>query len=181
MLFTYESTNLLYNILDTSHAEEILAFYYDNKDFFEPYEPEKPSGFYTLAYQETITKLEFENFLRGKAARYWITRKTQPDKLIGCVTFGNIVRGSFLSCNIGYKIHKDYMRIGYGSEAVTFLTNMMFTDAGLHRIEAYIHPDNFKSIALATHCGFTFDGVAKEYVLIGGKWCDHSRYTLLSD
>lgn len=181
MLYKYESQNLIYEILSAKDAPRILEFYHSNSDIFEPYEPDKPDNFYSLEYQVTMAKLEYENFLRGKSARFWISRKSQPDIPIGCISFNNIVKGSFLSCTIGYKIHKSHQGIGYATEAVEFLTGRMFEDVGLHRIEAYIHPDNHSSIALAEKCGFTFDGIAKEYVFMKGTWTDHLRYTLLND
>ncbi|MGN0160141.1 MAG: GNAT family N-acetyltransferase [Lachnospiraceae bacterium] len=178
MFFHYESENLNYDILSPQDAGRMLEFYQFNKDIFEPYEPDKPSTFYTLDYQTSLAKLEYEGFLRGKNARFWITRKNQPN-IIGCVSFVNIIKGSFLCCNIAYKIHKSHQGLGYASEAVSFLTNVMFEDCGLHRIEAYVHPDNAPSVALAEKCGFVYDGIVKDYVSMRGKWVDHLRYTLI--
>lgn len=181
MFFHYESEKLNYDILNVDDAERMLNFYQFNRDIFEPYEPDKPSTFYTLDYQTTMAKLEYEGFLRGKNARFWITRKSQPGIIIGCVSFSNIVKGAFLCCDIAYKIHKSHHGLGYASEAVSFLTNVMFEDNGLHRIEAYIHPDNAPSIALAEKCGFVCDGLSKDYVSLRGKWVDHLRYTLIKE
>lgn len=180
MLYNYESQNLSYEILLPEDAPRILDFYHANRDIFEPYEPDKPDNFYTIDYQATMTKLEHENFMRGKSMRFWITRKNQPGILIGCVSFHNIVKGSFQSCTIGYKIHKSHQGIGYATEAVSFLCERLFKDGGIHRIEAYIHPDNHASIALAKKCGFTYEGTAKEYVCMKGNWVDHLRYTLFA-
>lgn len=179
MLYNYESENLTYEILSDDAAPFILEFYLANRELFEPYEPDKPSGFYTLEYQAAMAKLEYENFLRGKSARFWLQRKTQPGIIIGCVSFNNIVKGSFQYCTIGYKIHKSHMGLGYATEAVHFLTQTVCTQFGMHRVEAYIHPDNSASIALAEKCGFTFDGISKEYVYMKGAWVDHLRYTYI--
>lgn len=180
MLYSYESQNLIYQILNEQDAPQMLNFYETNKALFEPYEPDKPANFYTREYQTSLAKFEHECFLRGKCARYWITRKSQPGILIGCVNFNNIIKGSFLSCNIGYKIHKDHQRLGYGTEAVNALTQHYFEDGTFHRIEAYIHPQNQPSVALAEKCGFVYEGVAREFVLMKGVWVDHLRYTLIS-
>lgn len=71
------------------------------------------------------------------------------------------------------------MGLGYATEAVRFLTQAICNGFSLHRIEAYIHPDNKASIALAEKCGFTFDGVSKEYVYMKDSWVDHLRYTYI--
>lgn len=180
MLYNYESENLTYEVLSDDAAPYILDFYKTNQDIFEPYEPDKPSNFYTLEYQTAMAKLEYENFLRGKSARFWICRKKQPGIIIGCVSFNNIIKGSFLCCTIGYKIHKSHQGLGYATEAVRFLTHDICKRAGIHRIEAYIHPDNKASIALAEKCGFVFDGISKEYVYMKGAWYDHIRYTYIN-
>lgn len=179
MLFEYSSDNLIYRILSAGDAPEILGFYTENRDFFEKYEPDKPSNFYTEEYQTTVAKLEFENFLRGRSARFFIFRKSQPGIIIGSVSFSNIVRGSFLCGTIGYKIHKNHLGLGYATEAVCFLSDILLSEGGLHRIEAYIHPENKASIALAEKCGFIKEGIAREYVLLSGKWVDHLRYALI--
>lgn len=180
MQYTYESENLIYRILPPEAACQILNFYYVNRDVFEPFEPDKPSNFYTLEYQETMSKLEYESFLRGKSARYWVYRKSQPGIIIGCVNFSNIMKGAFGCANIAYKIHKDHHRLGYATEAVEFLTRKAGTDGGLHRIEAYIHPENTASLALAKKCGFAYDGTVVDYVLMKNIWTDHFRYTLIN-
>jgi ribosomal-protein-alanine N-acetyltransferase len=180
MLYTYESENLIYRILPPESAGQILNFYYINRELFEPFEPDKPSNFYTLEYQEAMCRLEYESFLRGKSARYWIYRKSQPNIIIGCVYFSNIMKGAFNSCNIAYKIHKEHLKLGYATEAVRFLTAVGGRDWGLHRIEAYIHPQNKASIALAQKCGFEYDGTVADYVLMRNVWTDHLRYTLIN-
>lgn len=180
MLFHYESDNLLYDILTEDDSQRILDFYQFNKDIFEPYDPDKPENFYTLPYQSTVAKLENDNFIRGKSARYWISRKNQPQSLIGCVSFNNIIKGSFQSCTIGYKIHKNHQGQGYATEAILSLCQKMFDDGHLHRIDAYIQPDNKASIATAEKCGFRFEGISKEYAYMKGIWVDHLHYSLIS-
>lgn len=180
MLFHYESEKLNYDIYAPENADRILDFYYANKAVFEPYEPDHPDSFYTPDYQTTLAKLEYENFLRTKSARYWISLKDRPANLIGCVSFNNIVRGSFMNCTIGYKIHKCYQKMGYATEAVNFLCTKAYEELGLHRIEAYIEPSNTSSIALAQKCGFEYDGIAKEYVYMKGQWRDHLRFTRIA-
>lgn len=181
MLYHYESERLCYDILLPDDANRILQFYEQNRDIFEKYEPDHPSNFYTLEYQTSLAKVENEHFLHGDAARFWITRKSQPNILIGCISFNNIVKGSFMSCTIGYKIHKAHHNLGYATEAVQYLVSQLFMSRSLHRVEAYIHPDNAPSIALVEKCGFNYEGIAKEYVFLHGKWQDHLRYTLLAD
>lgn len=181
MLYHYESERLYYDILSSSDASRILKFYESNKHIFEPYDTDRPSNFYTLEYQESLARLENEHFLHGDSARFWITRRNQPGTIIGCVSFNNILKGSFLSCTIGYKISEAHHHMGYATEAIQFLTSRFFEDGFLHRVDAYIHPDNKPSIALIERCGFVCEGVSREYAYLHGKWQDHLHFSRLAN
>ena len=62
------------------------------------------------------------------------------------------------------------------SEAVRLALRHAFTKLKLHRVEATLMPVNSPSRALAKKCGFRFEGVAKRYLNINGRWEDHERY-----
>ena len=51
---------------------------------------------------------------------------------------------------------------------------------GLHRIQAGYVPDNTRSAAVLERLGFERIGVAKEYLHIGGRWCDHVLTQILA-
>jgi ribosomal-protein-alanine N-acetyltransferase len=51
-----------------------------------------------------------------------------------------------------------------------------FTTLKLHRVEANIMPENKASLALIRKCGFRFEGLAKRYLQINGRWSDHERW-----
>ena len=180
MLFEYETNRLRLKILDSFHAAKILDFYNENKDFFNPYEPDRPEGFYTIKYQKSLSDFEYNGFLQGKFTRFYIFKKDNPNKIIGSVSFSNIQRGAFLSANIGYKIHTDYTNKGYDYEAIKKALDIMFSDGVLHRIEAYILPSNTPSLALIDKLGFRYEGVATSYVKLHGEWADHLRYSIIN-
>ena len=50
----------------------------------------------------------------------------------------------------------------------------------MHRIEAYIHPENISSINLVKSLGFISEGTAYSYVYLRGKWEDHLRFVYIS-
>ncbi len=51
----------------------------------------------------------------------------------------------------------------------------------LHRVEANIQPGNLASIALVRRAGFSLEGRSRRYLKIGGRWCDHERWAILSE
>ena len=52
-------------------------------------------------------------------------------------------------------------------------TRIMFSDYGLHRIEANYMPRNARSARVLERCGFVREGFAEAYLEINGKWEDH--------
>ena len=55
----------------------------------------------------------------------------------------------------------------------------MFDELNLHRITAYVLPDNAPSIRLLESRGFVLEGTARSYLLLHGYWRDHLQYSLV--
>lgn len=176
----YEKGGILLRILDEADAPMTLDFYSKNKDFFAPVEVEKPERFYTLAFQEELLRAEMSQFLQGKSLRFYVFLSHAPQAVIGTISFLEIRRSAFMSCHIGYKIDQAHTGCGYGCKSVSLALDIITREVGLHRIEAYIQPDNLPSIALAKKAGFVPEGTAYDYVKLNGQWCDHLRYIYIS-
>jgi len=123
----------------------------------------------------------FERALRTSrlelSMRFLIVIK-QTGALAGSVGISNITRGAFMSCTIGYWIGKAYVGQGFMTEALALSVRFIFTRLNLHRVEANIIPTNKPSTALVKRLGFRFEGLAKNYLRIAGKWQDHSRWAM---
>ncbi len=102
------------------------------------------------------------------------------DRLIAAVNLNNIVRGALDSASVGY------YRLGDGGtreslrSAVSAVVGHGFDSLGLHRLEANIQPSNTRSRELAESLGFRLEGLAVEYLRVGGQWQDHERWALLA-
>ena len=59
------------------------------------------------------------------------------------------------------------------SEAIKKAIDYMFCEQNIHRIMANYMPSNTRSAKLLKKLGFTIEGLAKDYLLINGKWEDH--------
>ncbi len=180
MFFEYETKRLTLKILDSSYASRVLEFYSDNIEYFNPVEPKRSPEFYTRKYQKALLDMEYNGFLQGKHIRFYIFEKGDTSKIIGSISFNNILRGDFLSALLGYKIHHDYTQKGYAYEAISKAIDIMFNECGLNRIEAYILPTNTPSIKLIEKLQFTPEGIAHSYVRLNDKWEDHLRYSLVN-
>lgn len=172
---TYETDRLILKILSPNEADQALKYYTDNKDFLAPFEPVRDSIFYTLAEQEALLREDMINAQKGQSVRFWIYLKDDKilNRPIGNLAFSNIVRGVFLNAFVGYKLDGQYLNKGYMTEALKKGVAIMFTEFGLHRLEANIMPRNIASLSVAKKAGFYEEGLAKKYLRINGVWEDH--------
>lgn len=102
-------------------------------------------------------------------------------EIIGQVSLGNIVRGSFQSCYTGYWLAKPHTGRGLMTEALGLALRHAFVDLKLHRVEANIIPTNRASLALAKRCGMRYEGTAQRYLRIDGRWRDHEHWAITSE
>lgn len=95
---------------------------------------------------------------------------------VGKVELITILRMDYQWAMMGYSIHNQYWKMGYGLESVLAATAVFFSTLNFHRIELHINPDNYPSIRLAEKAGFIFECERKEFSLENDKWTDFSIY-----
>ncbi|PFG15355.1 GNAT family N-acetyltransferase [Bacillus sp. es.036] len=100
---------------------------------------------------------------------------------IGMVDFSTLARMNFQWARIGYTIHNQYWRKGYGKEAVSAALQIAFHNLGFHRIEAHINLDNSPSTQLAQSVGMVNEGVRKGFIYENEKWTDQLVYVVKAD
>ncbi len=103
----------------------------------------------------------------------------QTDEIVGVVNLNDIVYGSFLNANLSYYVDANRQGQGYMTEALNLVATFAFEILGLHRLEAAIQPGNQPSRKLVQRCGFTFEGLANDFLFIDGQWRDHERWALV--
>jgi ribosomal-protein-alanine N-acetyltransferase len=106
---------------------------------------------------------------------------TYAGRLVGQATVGNIVRGSFNSCYLGYWVDRRYAGRGIGTIAVALVTDHCFRSAGLHRVEANVRPENTASRRLLEKLQFRAEGLHCRYLLIDGEYRDHEAFALTAE
>ena len=154
-------------------AKQILDYSFRNRDRFSGVSPERPKDFYTERYwQEEIEKSRIEFEMRS-SLRLALVLRTDPERVIGVVHFSQVARGPFQACYLGYGISHEVEGKGLMSEALQEAIRYLFKEWNLHRIMANHMPENERSGRLLEKLGFVAEGIAKEYLLIDGKWRDH--------
>ncbi|MDD7793396.1 GNAT family N-acetyltransferase [Clostridium sp. 'White wine YQ'] len=177
----YETERLILKVINKNYAEDVIEYYIRNRDFLEEWEPIKSGEFYEREYQEKAIEKDLEDIDKGNSFRLWIFKKEEENRIIGSIGFSNIVRGGFLSCFLGYKLDKDEINKGYMTEAIKKGIDVMFSEGGLHRIEANIMPKNARSLRVVEKLGFNNEGVSPKYLRINGKWEDHIHMVILNE
>ncbi len=117
---------------------------------------------------------------RGSEAGFLVKRK-QDDVLCGVVNLNVITYEALCSAYVSYFGVSGLAEKGYMKEGLLLVIRHAFKELGLHRLEANIQPENLASVALAQSAGFRYEGFSPRYLKIGGKWCDHERWTVLAD
>ncbi len=180
MLKSYETERLQLKILNKDAAAMVLHFYEDNKPLFEPWEPKRSEHFYTQAYQKASLSAEYYQMADGKLLRYWVFLKDCPDEIIGSVCFQNFLMGPYRSCSIGYKFSHKFHNLGYAYESTRKGIDVIFEELPIHRIEAFIMPNNDPSLRLIKKLDFICEGISYAYANVDGVWTDHLRYALIN-
>lgn len=180
MFTEFTTERLIMRVLNPDWADEVLDFYRRNKEFFEPWEPDRVENFYTVEFQGKMLYYDYLAYEKGTQIRYWIFLKRNPEIPIGTISFHNIIHGIFQSCILGYKIDRDYTQQGYCLEAVQNACTIVFTEFKLHRIEALIHTKNIPSLRFIEKAGFHREGVRVSYAKLNGVWQDHACYSFIT-
>lgn len=180
MLFEYKTERLLLRILQPGAAGMVLDFYMRDQKLFEKFEPDRAANFYTISHQQNLLKCEYTLAFKLSSVRFYVFRKEDPGTIIGTLCFHNITKPVYSSCELGYKFSSAWHHQGYASEAINMGIQVMFQDIGLHRICAWVLPDNEPSIRLLERLHFEREGLCKDFLPLHGQWMDHLQYALLS-
>jgi len=165
-------------LVATSDAPELAALLAANRKFLAPYEPFRPEEFYTAEGQRT----HLEDVLRTTTAGTALPHVIVDDgRIVGRITLTGIIRGPFLSADLGYWVAEPANGRGVASAAVARILRIAFDELGLHRVEAGTLVHNAASQRVLQRNGFRRYGLAPRYLRIDGEWRDHILFQRLAD
>jgi ribosomal-protein-alanine N-acetyltransferase len=169
-----ETERLLLTIPDVAASSRMLAFVQENLEHFAPWSPPEPAGYYTENFWRDYLQRARREFEQGLSMRLVLfSRDDVEGAVVGDCNFTNFVRGPFQACYLGYKIARSAEGHGLMREALAAATRYAFETLRLHRIMANYVPTNERSGRLLRRLGFTVEGYARDYLLVGGAWRDH--------
>ena len=175
-----ETERLRLSVLRKSEASRVNAYFVRNRDFHKKYSQTHTEDYFTVSMQRKYLAYDYNSFLDGTLVPLWITLK-ETGEIIGRVSFFNFAFGGMMSCACGYHLDKDHTGKGYMTEALKGAMAFVFDEYKLHRIEAFIVPDNEPSLNLVKRCGFHYEGRRISYMHINGRYRDHDAFYILED
>ena len=101
----------------------------------------------------------------------WIITEKDKDEYIGDIGFSEFVK-QHKRADIGYRLMKQYWGRGIVSSFLGQLVEWGFSDLGYNRIEAQVDVRNIGSKRVLQKCGFTTEGVLREYEFEHGGYVD---------
>ena len=152
----------------------------ENMSHLKPWEPTWPSN--DLERNSFLRRIKvYEKLINNDEAYPFLIFDMETEELIGELNINNVQRGVLQSCSIGYWISKDKIGLGFMSESINLIKNFIFNELNLHRIEAACLESNVSSLNVLKNNNFYFEGIARKYLKINGKWQDHLIYSSLEN
>ena len=179
-MLALETERLRLSVLRKSEAPRALEYFSRNREFHKRFSQTHTDDYFTLSMQKKYLVYDCESFLDGSLVPLWISLK-DGGRLIGRVSYFNFAYGGMMSCACGYHLDKDHTGHGYMTEALKGSLAFVFDEYKMHRIEAFILPENEPSLKLIRNVGFHYEGQRKSYMHINGKYKDHEAFYLLED
>ncbi|MBN3526741.1 GNAT family N-acetyltransferase [Paenibacillus apiarius] len=146
-------------------SQDEVTQYYDLESFVEMRQAEELIANWNRRYEEQ------------QGIRWGITYKPD-DVIIGTCGFHNWFK-DHRKAEIGYELTPEYWRQGIMTEAIAQVMKFGFEEMGLHRIEAFIDPDNISSRKLLEKAGLREEGRLRECFYEKGQFVDAVIFSIL--
>ena len=179
-MLALDTDNLRLAVLRKSEAARVTEYLQNNRDFHKQFSQTHTDDYFTVSTQKKYLAYDCNSFLEGSLVPLWITLK-DDNKIIGRVSFFNFAYGGMMSCACGYHLDKDHTGKGYMTEALKSAMAFVFDEYKMHRIEAFIVPENEPSLNLVKRVGFHYEGKRMSYMHINGRYRDHEAFYMLED
>lgn len=133
---------------------------------------------YTRSNAVLFIRDSMRSWRETKAYDFTVRRPEEPGEHLGNVSIWHLSRPS-RSGEIGYWIRTGATGRGTATEAAGEALRVGFAELGMHRLILRIAVGNTSSERVAEKLGFTREGVLREEIQVGGRWMDHSLWSML--
>ena len=108
----------------------------------------------------------------------WMIVPTELGEPIGSISVVNH-RNDIAEAEIGYCIGKAWWHNGITSEALSAVSDYLFDEVGMNRIEAKHDVNNPRSGNVMKNCGMVFEGISRQSDRNNQGICDLAAYAIL--
>ena len=149
-----------------------------NAAWLEPWESRAPG--------ERPTPLPFRTLRRGydRGARLGAVLPfvvEVEDRLVGVMHLFDVMWGARRTASAGYWLDEDATGHGFATWALALLVDHALLEAGLHRVEIGIRPENTTSLAVVARLGVPEEGVRRGLMHVQGAWRDHRCFAVVAE
>jgi ribosomal-protein-alanine N-acetyltransferase len=158
-------------------VKRLEALILGNRSWLRPWEATSP---------ESPTSFDIKSMVRG-LLKALDKSEGMPfvievdGEIVGQLNVSNMLYGSVSSATIGYWVAPEVAGRGVTPTAVALVTDYLFKNVGLHRVEIDIRPENAASLRVVEKLGFRFEGLKERFIHINGAWRDHYVFALTSE
>ncbi|WP_034916232.1 GNAT family N-acetyltransferase [Erwinia sp. 9145] len=96
-------------------------------------------------------------------------RLAATDEAVGFIG-ANAEWAPFRQAEVGYSLLSAHFGKGYGSEALSALTDFLFNDCEFHKLKAEVVEGNWASRRVLEKNGFRLEGTFRDNYLLRGRW-----------
>lgn len=158
-------------------ARVLQAELLGNRSWLRPWEATSPDGAVSFDMRAGIRRL-LQQYRDGGG----IPLVMEYDgEVAGQLNVWGMARGSLASATIGYWVSERFAGRDITPTSVALVTDLCFTELGLHRIEICIRPENKASLRVVEKLGFRYEGLRRRYIHIAGDWRDHYAFALVRE
>jgi [ribosomal protein S5]-alanine N-acetyltransferase len=120
-----------------------------------------------------------KDFQKRKEIFLGISLNSEPDSIVGVAEMFDYSQDVNV-ITIGYRVNDRFWGRGIATKAVKAMTDYLFSNIGINRIQAYVMPENIKSQNVLQRNGFLKEGIIRQgYVWKGQGLVDLILYSLL--
>lgn len=175
-----ESERLVLRASDRALAAMVADFFTRNQEHIQKWSPVMSADQFSESGQDARLALSAHAFQVGMAWQWWISEKSDLDRVIGHVHYSQVVRGVFQNAMLGYALDAAFEGKGIMREAIQCSLDEVFNNGHLHRVQANVQPNNHRSLATLERLNFAREGYAKDYLYLDGAWRDHMMFAILN-
>lgn len=108
------------------------------------------------------------DFNKRKIILLGITLNDNPDSIVGTTEMFDYDRDVNM-ITIGYRLNYSFWGRGIAAKAVKAMTEYLFDEIGINRIQAFVMPENIKSLNVLRKNNFTEEGIIRQGHIWKGK------------